>query len=1422
MPTPPILDPRRAEDLVERLRRLAVGIPEAPGFVFGEWAGRDDAGMVLVRIFARMMELALERLNLVPEKNLLAFLDMMGVGLMPPAMARVPLTFTLAKTGGAAGLLPRGTQVATLPTDTAPAVVFETEDDLIVHASRLVAAWSIDPVNQRFGERTGTVTGSESAAFPAFGGERAIEHAFYVGGGALFAGNAPRLLTLALSLPRGGVGGTRPPWETLGTSILPAGGTGSTALRHLLDNVTWEAWRGGRWEEVDDPVRAVGAASVTLVFPVFTGADELEIAGAGLAQPLRDRWLRARLTAPFGEVFDDTHFPEASRVGEVAGIVMRAWSGQADEGNPLAPDLVQVNTAAVDASGPFAAFGEAPRPGDTLYVASTEALTAPVPDGSADPDTKLIVTLDHGDADVRWEAAVWSYDAEAKESLGVIIGGGDNGEPLWFPVAVNPRPTVAALSEPGRVELLLPRPPDPGASHALYLLRATVRGGSHRRPPAVRTVALDPPPDPGQGGTLALLAGREAEGVIRFGRNAPALPETLETWITSLGTTRVAEGDFAKTAWSVITPTDPAGPLMPFGSAPVPGSVFHLLHLRRADTQPSELSFASAAQTVRLAWEYHGAGGWTALGGSTVSGASTGWVDDGTNAFTRSGEVRFPRMGDAMPVEVNGRAGHWLRVRIASGDFGRGVEYAPVDPADASKGVRVVPGTALLGGPVIESLALGYSAATPRLGMAAHSHLEWRDLQVGEPRAGVAPFLPVPEPRPALYLGFDQPFAERPVSLYLSVPTRQLVELEKPPVRPVDPDAETGEETESDVEVHSRVAWEYWNGAAWAPLPVVDDTRSLTESGTVQFPGPADLAQRQQVEAQPRYWVRARLVEAAPGYTAFLRGVHANTVRAVQGATVSGELLGSSNGRPGQAFRLARAPVQPGQVVRVREPERPSPADVERLEAESGPGAVLERPGARGETEYWVRWTEVPTALVSDPLGRHYTIDRASGVIRFGDGVRGMVPPLGRDNLVVERYLAGGGASGNQRAGAVRQLRSAFPYISGAFNSEASDGGADGESLGDVMLRGPQALRHRGRAVAADDYEWLAREAAGNRIARARALPTRDRRLRSAAGNVTLVLVPRSPDPRPFPTGELVRQVEDFFAERAPTALVGSDPARVSFVGPGYVPVALEVRVRAVSLGIADAVRQRVSERLDAFLHPLLGGPDGTGWAFGRDAYISEIFAALESVEGVEHVVSAGFRPGAATVPLLLADPPVIPRGGVPAGTRVALLATGTTPVLTGRLAEALEGDVAAAGLMLILFQEGEGISMRGENGDLLEAVVRRITLDTLEVDAFVATDDFPAVDTTIVSTDGVVSARLAAPIRRGERVEALPVFGVLTTTRAVLDPTEAPGVPELELRLDRPAAEGGVPLLGDRLRVGPASLPYSGAHTVSLDYAAG
>jgi hypothetical protein len=84
------------------------------------------------------------------------------------------------------------------------------------------------------------------------------------------------------------------------------------------------------------------------------------------------------------------------------------------------------------------------------------------------------------------------------------------------------------------------------------------------------------------------------------------------------------------------------------------------------------------------------------------------------------------------------------------------------------------------------------------------------------------------------------------------------------------------------------------------------------------------------------------------------------------------------------------------------------------------------------------------------------------------------------------------------------------------------------------------------------------------------------------------------------------------------------DPRRIlttrhHVVGPEYtdltVSANLALRVDSPPTATLDAARDALATVLD----PLLGGPAGTGWPFGRDVYLSDLYTALESVALVDY-----------------------------------------------------------------------------------------------------------------------------------------------------------------------------------------------------------
>jgi predicted phage baseplate assembly protein len=271
--------------------------------------------------------------------------------------------------------------------------------------------------------------------------------------------------------------------------------------------------------------------------------------------------------------------------------------------------------------------------------------------------------------------------------------------------------------------------------------------------------------------------------------------------------------------------------------------------------------------------------------------------------------------------------------------------------------------------------------------------------------------------------------------------------------------------------------------------------------------------------------------------------------------------------------------------------------------------------------EHWVRWRRVESCFESTPHSRHYVIDYVTGVVRFGDGRKGMVPPEGKNNVVAASYRIGGGSNGNVNPGTITSLSRALAYIDTVSNPLPASGGSDRESVEEAKARAPFTIKSRDRAVTAEDFEMLALRAS-TALARAKCVPDRSNR-----GHITLVVVPKGETRkaedlgrRLVPSNEVLRYVKRYLDDRK---LVGSV---LGVIRPRYQDLSLKVTLLRRTVGTSDRLRREIELKLRRFLHPLVGGRSQTGWDFGRPVLKTELVHLIEEVPGVEGVDSLEIR----------------------------------------------------------------------------------------------------------------------------------------------------------------------------------------------------
>jgi hypothetical protein len=621
---PPKLDDRSFNDIVEEAISM---IPRyAP-----EWTNHNpsDPGITLIELAAWMTDLLIYRLNQVPDKNYVAFLNLLGIKLRAPRAARALVRFQLVE-GSIKQRVPRGTQISTPQATEEHTVTFETARDAVVCLARPDRCFSyFDDSYSENSRYLDPAPGVSDPAFEVFAGAQRIERYIYLSDPRFANAGEASLLRIYLGTPE----------------------RGGRDLARLLE---WEYWEGTRWKDLEPAMIEVDRGEVA-----FLGPLRFEPVAVNHIEGL---WMRGRLA-------EVPHAPEDTEIDTIRARVEVVGEG-------LLPTQAYANLdnnafLSLDLGKNIYPFGKEPKVDCILYLACDELLQTAdayisiemlLADSSViprpNPSDQLVLAFEY------WDGKRWRHLGRSAPR-GALPGSGDE---LGF------HDDTKALSQSGTVSFR--RPKDMEAleinGQTKRWIRVRIEKGDYGesgtytlenekwiykddrqlRPPALRSITL-----------------RYRED-YRDVKHALSFNDFQYTDVTEVARTEFTifqpfqakpeESPALYLGFTAKPPTDLLGLYfsleeeLGLGSLPSDEAEIATTELDKYETM-RRLAWESGQRVV---WEYWDGREWQPLS-----------VDDETSGFTSSGFAFFVAPDDWVMSSKFTEERFWLRARLEQGGY---------------------------------------------------------------------------------------------------------------------------------------------------------------------------------------------------------------------------------------------------------------------------------------------------------------------------------------------------------------------------------------------------------------------------------------------------------------------------------------------------------------------------------------------------------------------------------------------------------------------------------------------------------------------------------------------------------------------------------------------------------------------------------
>jgi hypothetical protein len=582
------------------------------------------------------------------------------------------------------------------------------------------------------------------------------------------------------------------------------------------------------------------------------------------------------------------------------------------------------------------------------------------------------------------------------------------------------------------------------------------------------------------------------------------------------------------------------------------------------------------AKSYRIAitgviWEYYNGGGWARLFPDSNYSDLFNYKQDVIGSFR---SITFICPEDIYEVFVGSQSGFYIRARILKAENlykTRGWYMSPC--------VRNI------------SFEYHYEITGCRiLDVLTYNNIEERRYDPADDAGydGFVPFRCAGASDRTLYLGFSAPPDNGPMRIFWDI-------------------------DEDPLSQRPKLRWSYLTAGGWKSMNIADETESFTKLGLTVFLDNHDFV-KTRLFGEELYWVS--VVDAENVYRTkicalpIVNRIYLNSVRAVNLDSHNEEYFAFNIYMENATLTLSVSSVLELELY-VNEFSTINEAEAAELEKQ---GRLTRVTGSGGmDTEIWVKWDEVNSFAMEDNYSRCYVLDRSTGVITFGNGRKGRIPPVSEINNIRVVYTTGGGDRTNVAPGSISGLERSYGFVSGVDNAKRFYGGCDAETVFEAMRRSAVMLRTQGKVVTTRDLESLTFNASRN-IRKLRCVCGRNASGSKERGAVTLVVLKKEHSE----FGRIRNDIKEYLRGRLPGNIVAAD--RLYVTEPTLVKINVRAEIRTNELNGIFELKKSVEQCLADYFASFSGNDGDNVWRLGMIPNEQQIRSALLRLKNVVYI----------------------------------------------------------------------------------------------------------------------------------------------------------------------------------------------------------